>query len=563
MNIALIKRYRKHVEYSIWLLIGSIALFVNLVTIPTVQNNLETLNIVITAGVIYTVLYYRVIAPRYENQYIILSSIVTYTLFVLTIIHLTGSLQSILFALIFIPTLISALLIGIKAMITVVSIQSLWLFWEYFVVIQPETTFSIEASQLLWERVLGVLLVAFVSYNNSKEIFTRQYEHEQLITEKENLYQLQQREDIVLSSISEMVVALSNTGRILFANDSFYTSFHLNPADTTDKPISNFLRANEVDQLGAKITERNKHSEGPLTIALLNKIKDTPNSFTIKSEGAELYVRITTSPLKSHQGKTKSTGVVVIMKNITEEKQLEMMKLDFVSMAAHELRTPITAIRGYLDALKTEAWTRLKPEEKKFVSRADISALQLATLMENLLSVSKIEKGNYTLHTQPTDWVAHIKKQLVEFRLRAKERDLTIVFKNPPKDLPLVAVDPLRITEVFTNLVSNAINYTDTGKITVTLEYDPHKNHVVTHISDTGQGIPEESLDHLFQKFFRVSGVLEQGSKGTGLGLYISKQIVELHRGSIWVESKLGKGSTFSFSLPAANNTPQKNQNDT
>ena len=123
------------------------------------------------------------------------------------------------------------------------------------------------------------------------------------------------------------------------------------------------------------------------------------------------------------------------------------------------------------------------------------------------------------------------------------------MFQPPAQVIPPVMADRLRITEVVTNLVANAINYTQPGgKINVTIERQG--NEIITSVKDTGVGIPKEALPKLFTKFFRVTGKLTQGSKGTGLGLYISKAIVEMHKGRIWVDSEPGRGTTFSFSLP-------------
>ncbi len=120
-----------------------------------------------------------------------------------------------------------------------------------------------------------------------------------------------------------------------------------------------------------------------------------------------------------------------------------------------------------------------------------------------------------------------------------------------PNSLPFVVVDPFRIIQVVSNFISNALNYTPAGG-KISIQAEKKVNRLQISVSDTGQGIPEAEIPNLFTKFFRVSGVLEEGAKGTGLGLYISKSIIEAHQGKIWVESEVGKGSTFAFDLPLA-----------
>lgn len=246
-----------------------------------------------------------------------------------------------------------------------------------------------------------------------------------------------------------------------------------------------------------------------------------------------------------------NVGYIVTLHDVSEQKQLEEMKLDFVSMAAHELRTPLTAISGYLTVFLEENKANFNPEQISILNRVGISTKRLHALVENLLNVSKIERGALMLKTRQTDWVKNVRESMGEFMIFAKEQQINLQFIEPNEKIPEVCVDVIRINEVLSNLISNAIVYTKTGDtVQVSIEYKD--GLVITHVTDHGPGIPEAAIPHLFTKFFRVSGKLEQGSKGTGLGLYISKAIIQMHNGKIWVESQEGKGSTFSFSIPAA-----------
>jgi signal transduction histidine kinase len=284
------------------------------------------------------------------------------------------------------------------------------------------------------------------------------------------------------------------------------------------------------------------------------------DNLKVAGRGREAWVNL--AAVQIAEGRSVDLGCLLTLHDVTAERQLEEMKLDFVSMAAHELRTPLTSIQGYLSVLMTQAARKLTPEERTFLSRVKISADQLVALVENLLSVSRIEQGALTVHLTPTDWLPLVTQTVADFAHRAREKKITLTLRRPPRSLPKVLVDPLRITEVLTNLLSNAMTYTQPGgRVQVSLEVQP--GAVVTHVTDTGPGIPKEALPKLFTKFFRVAGKLEQGSKGTGLGLYISKAIVEMHRGRIWVESELGKGSTFSFALPVASTGQEEHARDT
>jgi signal transduction histidine kinase len=266
------------------------------------------------------------------------------------------------------------------------------------------------------------------------------------------------------------------------------------------------------------------------------------------SFGKQIYVNLTSSAIR--EGQEVGLGAIITLNDISGEKELEEMKIDFVSMAAHELRTPLTAIRGYLSVLQEELSKDLSKEQQSFLDKAFISSSQLAALVENLLSVSRIERGAMRIEADPQKWKGILQDTVTNFTPLANEKRINLGL-SCPDDLPKVVVDKFRISEVLSNLIGNALNYTDQdGSIEISASFDRDKNMVVTKIKDTGQGIPESAIPHLFTKFFRVSGLLEQGSKGTGLGLYISRAIVNMHGGEIKVESQLGKGSTFSFTTP-------------
>jgi len=251
------------------------------------------------------------------------------------------------------------------------------------------------------------------------------------------------------------------------------------------------------------------------------------------------------------ESKVSRLAYIITFHDITNEVELERMKLDFVSIAAHELRTPLTMAQGYLSFLqRPTTLTKLNDEEKEFLKRVSLGTMTLNKLIENILVVSKIEQGLLKLDLKPLHLEELIVKVVGEFQNAAQSKGLALSCKWDSHIFPPVLGDAFRLEEVLSNLIHNAINYTQRGSVSLNLKVQG--SWLVTSIADTGQGIPKEALPHLFTKFFRVQGPLEAGSKGTGLGLYIAKNIIEAHKGKIWVESELGKGSTFFFSLPLA-----------
>lgn len=346
-----------------------------------------------------------------------------------------------------------------------------------------------------------------------------------------------------IESIADGVLALDFDGKVIMVNSAALKMLGLKSGDILEKRLDDVVSiSDETKEI--KATDLLPKAELKEDTVLVRK-----NSLSISTKfGRQIFVNLTSSAIK--EGMEIGLGSIITINDVSKEKELEEMKIDFVSMAAHELRTPLTAIRGYLSVLQEETQKFLTEEQKSFLDKAFISSSQLSSLVENLLSVSKIEKGAMKLEQEESDWKEILEENFNNFVPLAKEKNIKLTL-DCPGNLPKVFVDRFRVGEVLSNLIANALTYTKPGG-SVRITAEAGKSEVVTRVSDTGQGIPGEAIPKLFSKFFRVSGVLEQGSKGTGLGLYISKAIVDMHKGRIWVESKLGVGSTFSFTVPIA-----------
>jgi signal transduction histidine kinase len=241
-------------------------------------------------------------------------------------------------------------------------------------------------------------------------------------------------------------------------------------------------------------------------------------------------------------------GCIIFLENTFEQSELERMKLDFVSMAEHVLRTPITIIRGYISRLLEERTTaKLDDTEINYLNQAFLGTSDLLSLVEDLLNITGFRKGLVKINPTGIDIEGLVSKVVSEFKLVAADKGLQIVFIPPIYKLPLVKADISKLKIVIQNLIENAIKYTKEGKIEIVLVNK--ETEVEVRIKDTGKGIPQEYIDQLFSKFYRVKKALEM-DYGMGLGLYISRKIVDAHGGKIWVESEEGKGSTFHFTLP-------------
>jgi PAS domain S-box-containing protein len=339
----------------------------------------------------------------------------------------------------------------------------------------------------------------------------------------------------IIDSLHEAIIIIDVHKKIILYNSTAEKIIGIQTQPPIGQLIDNVLKVN--NDAGIVPFDTYNQSTGK-----------TDQIFYLQREGSEkAQIAIST---KLHTYGNDSQCTLISLHDASKERQLEEMKVDFVSMAAHELRTPLTAIRGYTSLLQMHYATQLDAPAKELLTRLLVSTTNLTNLIDNLLSVSRIERNNLTVETKPLDLSIIAKDIFTSFEQQAqtKKQHFTL---NIPTKLPLVMADPFRIGQVFINLIGNALNYTPEGGAVIVSIFDK-ASYLEISVQDTGEGIPKDALPRLFTKFFRVSGSLEQGSKGTGLGLYITKSIIELHKGKIWAESILGKGSTFSFTIPTA-----------
>lgn len=232
-------------------------------------------------------------------------------------------------------------------------------------------------------------------------------------------------------------------------------------------------------------------------------------------------------------------------------KQLDTAKSEFLSIASHQLRTPLTGIKGYLSMVLEgdygEVSLKIKPVLEGVFQESD----RLTRLVNIFLNVSKIESGKFAIERKEVDFTALTKEVINTLKLVAEQKKLELVFNEPKTLLPMLKLDQERIKDVMLNLVDNAIKYTPQGRIEIFLEKSGEALKVT--VKDTGVGIPKGEDRELFKKFVRVSGIAQINTGGSGLGLFIVKKIIEAHGGKVWVESA-GKdmGSSFIFTLPMA-----------
>ncbi len=274
----------------------------------------------------------------------------------------------------------------------------------------------------------------------------------------------------------------------------------------------------------------------------------------IRKDGSTVYVSLSLSPIKNPAGDIIGISTIVI--DTTKETQIDRAKTEFVSLASHQLRTPISAVNWYAEMLLAGDLGKLTDKQKQFIEEIYHGNQRMVELVNALLNASRIELGTFIIEPKPTDIAELARNVLKELKQDIQKKKLVVMERFDAK-LPPVNLDPQLMRMVIQNLLSNAVKYTpDEGSITCSIEQSG-KNFTIT-VTDTGCGIPKNQQDKIFTKLFRAENVREKDVDGTGLGLYIVKSIIDNASGSIKFVSEENKGSTFSVTFPLSGMRPKE-----
>jgi two-component system phosphate regulon sensor histidine kinase PhoR len=309
-----------------------------------------------------------------------------------------------------------------------------------------------------------------------------------------------------------------------------------------------FFEVKEKNVIGKSIPELNAFPKLKTLVALLMEgMKDVYR----KELAIEDNLILETSTLPIISKEEGETGMLVILHDISREKMVERIKTEFVSLAAHQLRTPLSAIKWTLKMLLEGDLGEITPEQRDFILKTYQSNERMISLINDLLDVTRIEEGRYLYRPVLTEF-ENVVQYVINFsREEISRKKMILEFEKTKNKLPKVVIDVEKIKLVIQNLLDNAIKYTPSGgKIKISLKHNKDKKEIEFTIKDTGVGILEEQQPRIFSKFFRGANVMRMETEGSGLGLFISKNIIEAHGGRIWFESKEGEGTAFYFTLP-------------
>ncbi|HVM73123.1 MAG TPA: ATP-binding protein [Anaerolineales bacterium] len=333
-----------------------------------------------------------------------------------------------------------------------------------------------------------------------------------------------QKFDTILEHIEDGVIILDDRKNILLINAAARRTFGLWQEDNVN---------------GKTVTDVLPH---PDLKALVDKgvTNPVPHHEIAFDDGRVLSAQYT--PISG-------IGVAITMQDITYLKQVDRLKNEFVNTVSHDLRSPLTAILGYVDLLDRVG--PVNDQQREFIHRVQVSVESITSLVNDLLELGRIEAGfDSQNEIVPVDGILRYSLETVSGQISEKRLNVHL---DLPLDIPPIRGNPIRLRQMLDNLVGNAIKYTpENGEIGIEMEVQGEQ--VILRISDNGPGVPPADQPHIFEKFYRASNV-PKGVGGSGLGLAIVKSIVDSHHGRIWVESLLGKGSTFTVVLPLTQKT--------
>jgi len=348
------------------------------------------------------------------------------------------------------------------------------------------------------------------------------------ITEEKN------RAQAMLDSMGDGVIALDSMGRVILVNPAAEEFFGLKQGECEGKDILEVIRDYNLDKMLQKALETGQPMVREMRIL-------TPDQ--------ERVFCVNVTPLKCPGCLVDRGGIIALMRDITERRMLEEMRSEFITNVSHELRTPLTSIKGYLETLLDGALE--DPEmTRHFLEVMNSETERFTRLIDDLLNLSQVENRRAVINcTQPVKLPELVNRVATMYKAQAEEKSITLNTEFKDAESCVVQGDPDMISQVLINLVDNAVKYTPEGGV-IDIRCSGLDEKVVLEVEDTGIGIPKESIQRVFERFYRVDKSRWRERGGTGLGLAIVKHIVEVHGGSVNVESEVGKGSKFIIEFP-------------
>lgn len=359
--------------------------------------------------------------------------------------------------------------------------------------------------------------------------------------------QQQASSDVLFKSIGDGAIATDEFGRITRVNPAAQELLGYSEAELVGTWFPQKLTALTFDDVPLTLIDR------PITKAFLTGKSVTAKIFYRRKDGKKVPVATNVSPILSDG---KPLGAIEVFRDITVEQEVDRMKSEFISLASHQLRTPLSAIKTYTHMLADGFMGELNDAQKKSLGTIINASNRMNELISTLLNITRIESGTIAITPKTLHIDKVIEEVMPELTLMAKGKSIELTLNQKGSASTVIKTDALIVKEVITNLVSNAIKYTpERGQVTITIR--PRTRDIMVEVHDSGWGIPKYSQDQVFSKFFRAQNIVKRETTGTGLGLYLVKGLLDTLGGKIWFTSEEGEGTSFFFTLPRAIRKPK------
>jgi len=343
----------------------------------------------------------------------------------------------------------------------------------------------------------------------------------------------------ILDFVSDGVFLVDSDSKITFVNQSALDILGIiaSKEHIIGKGVDRFMPT--IGKNGPEPIERG---------VFLTKKQSIRDDFRIVGPQKTIKIHTNISPILTKEGAL--FGAIIFFRDITKEKKAEESRLEFAAIASHELRTPLTVIEGYLYyVLDPSSKLKYSKETRGYIEKAHQAASGLNKLVADILTIVKAEDAELKVNLKKVDLINLINDELKNHQKKAKEKNLKLKFiKASKKSFSKITTDPIKVRAAISNLVSNAIKFTDIG--TISVELGMLKNEVIVSVVDTGVGIQRDELSSIFNKFYRSERYENRKTSGAGLGLYVTKKLIERLGGRVAVQSEIGRGSRFYFTLP-------------
>lgn len=358
------------------------------------------------------------------------------------------------------------------------------------------------------------------------------------------------RSSAILRSMAEGVAVIDAQERLVFSNRAFSEFLSLDTAAMEGRPVIEVVRNSDLLELIRRALRGEEGVRGDITMGIIQQRSFSVTAAPFHALEAGLPAASQGVPVgETPAAAEKPSGAVVVLHDLTELRRLERVRQDFVANVSHEFKTPLTAIQGFAETLLAGALDDPK-NNRRFLEIIREHTMRLARLTDDLLKLARIEAGKLEIEFSPVNVMQLIECCAETTLLKASRKQIALEIEVPP-GLPAVRGDANLLRDVLQNLLDNAIQYTSPGG-RIHVSAMAREREAVIAVADTGIGIPLADQERIFERFYRVDAARSREAGGTGLGLSIAKHIVEAHGGRIWVESEVGVGSKFFFSIPLA-----------